>query len=46
MKSGNINPGIDTRVIKRKFGNIYESRSRGGGHIYFKETDNVVEIIA
>ena len=42
LSDGNMNPGIDTKHV---VGDIYESRSKNGGRVYFKNTDGGAEIV-
>lgn len=42
LASGNMNPGIGTKNIAK---NIFEARSRNGARVYFRNTDEGVEIL-
>jgi hypothetical protein len=38
-----MNPGIGTKSV---FGNVFEARARDGARVYFRNTDDGIEILA
>jgi len=44
LAQGNLNPGIGSKSLKGLSG-ISEARSRGGARVYFRSTDNGVDVL-
>ncbi len=42
LSKGNLNPGIGTKKV---FGEVLEARSREGARVYFRQTNEVIEIL-